>query len=118
MQEGGKEKLKREKNAHIAPHEAGETGMQQTCPSVSLKTEKCLQILLIALISEVFKESTDLLTNWGSTSKKRGKGIFNKPALLGLGNQMGSDEAKSRCCQGNPRAEPASRGIFQPTTSC
>lgn len=25
---------------------------------------------------------------------------------------MGSDEGKSQCCQGNPRAKPASTGIF------
>lgn len=43
-------------------------------PSVSLEPEKCFQILLIALIGEVFKESTDLLENWVNRSKKDREG--------------------------------------------
>lgn len=63
------------------PHESGKTVTQKTYKLISLKTEECFEILLIALISEVFKESTDLLKNRGSGSKKAGKGGFNKPAL-------------------------------------
>lgn len=45
------------------------------------KIEKCFEIFLIALISEVFKESTDLLKSSGGRggSNKAGKGSFNKP---------------------------------------
>lgn len=62
------------------PRDAGEMGTQKTYKLISPKAEKCFEILLIALISEVFKESTDLLKNRRSGSKKAGKGGFDKPA--------------------------------------
>lgn len=68
------------KDTHAMPREAGETGTQKTHKLISPKAEKCFEILLIALISEVFKESTDLLKNRRSGSKKAGKGGFDKPA--------------------------------------
>lgn len=76
----GRDEPKREKDTHTMPHEAGETVAQKTYKLISLKTEECFEILSIALMSEVFEESTDLLKNRGSGSKKAGKGGFNKLA--------------------------------------
>lgn len=68
----GREEERNLKGKRISPQEAGETATQKKYQSSSLK--KCFESFLIALTSEVFKESADLLKNRGRRSLKSREG--------------------------------------------